>query len=202
MKSQSTILVAGIAALAFAAHAADGDFFRQARAGRQGRSRSRPAGRKQGHERRSARVRRDDGRSARSDEPEARRRSRKPKGIELPTTPSKAQLDSIKALQAKKGAQFDQEYLAEQVKAHEETVQLLKSEIASGQDPDAKAFAREILPTVESHLRKAYHLAGKDEMAEACPSSSLQVRVACTTLGRPGEARRAPVAQLDRAADF
>ena len=127
----------------------------------------------------------------------------KAKGIELPTTPSKAQLDSIKALQSKKGARFDQEYLAEQIKAHEQTVQLLKSEIASGQDPNAKAFAREILPTVESHLRKAYQLAGKDEMAEAlAPISSLQVPVACTTLGRPGEARRAPVAQLDRAADF
>ena len=36
----------------------------------------------------------------------------KAKGIELPATPSEAKLDSFKALQAKEGARFDQDYVA------------------------------------------------------------------------------------------
>jgi putative membrane protein len=40
-----------------------------------------------------------------------------------------------------------------QVKAHEETVALFQNEIAAGQDPDAKAFAKETLPTIRSHLK-------------------------------------------------
>ncbi len=169
MKTQSTFLVAGFAALAFAAHAAEGDFFQKLA---QGGKAEVAAGQLAENKGTSAEV--SEYGAMMVDQHGATNQKladlAKAKGIELPATPSKAQLDSFKALQAKKGARFDQEYLAEQIKAHEETVQLLKSEIASGQDPDAKAFAREILPTVESHLRKAYHLAGKDEMAEAVPN--------------------------------
>ncbi len=39
--------------------------------------------------------------------------------LTLPETPSEAQQDTMKALHAKSGAQFDQAYLAAQVKAHE-----------------------------------------------------------------------------------
>ncbi len=89
----------------------------------------------------------------------------KAKGVTLPTAPSETQTESIKALQAKDGARFDPEYIAFMVKIHEDSVKLLKSEIASGRDADTKAYAQEMLPTVESHLREAYRLAGKDEMA-------------------------------------
>jgi putative membrane protein len=85
------------------------------------------------------------------------------KGMTLPAAPSESQTEAMKDLQAKEGARFDQAYLAEQVKAHEEAVQLLKGQIASGEDADAKAFASELLPTVESHLRMAYQLTGKEE---------------------------------------
>ena len=76
----------------------------------------------------------------------------------------------MKALQSMEGARFDPAYVANQVKAHEEAIQLLKMEIAGSQDADTKAFAEQLLPTVESHLREAYHLAGKDEMAAAMPT--------------------------------
>ena len=89
------------------------------------------------------------------------------KGITLPTAPNETQRESIRELQAKTGARFDQEYVALQVKAHEASAQLLKSEIASGRDADTKAFALELLPTVQSHLREAYRLAGREEMAAA-----------------------------------
>ena len=86
----------------------------------------------------------------------------KAKGITLPTAPNEKQAESLKELQAKDGARFDPEYIAFMIRIHEDSAQLLKSEIATGRDADAKAFAQELLPTVESHLREAYRLAGKD----------------------------------------
>jgi putative membrane protein len=94
----------------------------------------------------------------------------KSKNVTLPTAPSKAQMDTYKALQAREGARFDAEYVAAMVKAHEETVSLLKSEIASGQDPATKALAQELLPTVQNHLNEAYKLAGKDDMSATKPN--------------------------------
>ena len=57
------------------------------------------------------------------------------------------------------------------VKAHEKTLGLLKSEIASG-DRDTKALAQELLPTVQSHLREAYRLTGEHDKAAALPSGN------------------------------
>ena len=91
------------------------------------------------------------------------------RNLTLPKTPSEAQQDTMKTLHAKTGAQFDQTYLAAQVKAHEETVAMLKAEIASGQDAEARSLARELLPTVETHLKEAYRLAGKEERAAELP---------------------------------
>jgi putative membrane protein len=85
----------------------------------------------------------------------------KAKGVTLPTSPDSAQATELKTLQSQQGAQFDQGYLASQVQAHEDAVQLLKSEIASGTDADTKALAQELLPTVEAHLREVSRLAGK-----------------------------------------
>jgi putative membrane protein len=84
------------------------------------------------------------------------------RNVTLPQTPSAEQKETMKGLQMQKGAQFDQAYVQAQVKAHEKTVAMLKAEIASGRDADTKALAQELLPTVESHLKEAYRLAGKD----------------------------------------
>ena len=89
--------------------------------------------------------------------------------LTLPKAPSEAQQDTMKALHARTGAHFEQAYLAAQVKAHEETVAMLKSEIASGQDAETKSLARELLPTVERHLKEAYRLAGKEERESEMP---------------------------------
>ena len=52
------------------------------------------------------------------------------------------------------GDTFDKSYIKSQIKAHQETIGLLKKEIASGQDPEAKAWATSVLPTVQDHLKK------------------------------------------------
>jgi putative membrane protein len=93
----------------------------------------------------------------------------KSKGMQEPITVSDDQKAALQALQATDGARFDAAYMAQMVKSHEESVQLLKSEIESGQDPATKAYAQEVLPTVEGHLRKAYELTGKEGKAATMP---------------------------------
>ena len=51
------------------------------------------------------------------------------------------------------GDTFDKSYIKGQVSAHRDAIALFKKEIASGQDPDAKAFAQKTLPTLRAHLK-------------------------------------------------
>ena len=81
------------------------------------------------------------------------------KGIELPDSPSLKQKAMNKKSDLKEGASFDADYIKGQVKAHEDTVSLLQKEIDNGKDPQAKAFAREMLPKVKMHLEHANKLA-------------------------------------------
>jgi putative membrane protein len=59
------------------------------------------------------------------------------------------------------GKEFDKQYIAGQIKDHRTVAELLRTESTSGQNPDAKAFAAETLPTVEAHLRQAESLGKK-----------------------------------------
>ena len=81
------------------------------------------------------------------------------KAIDLPGSSSTSQIAAKAKLEVLSGGTFDKSYVEEQVKAHRETVELLKKEIATGQDPDAKAFAQKVLPTVESHLHAINQIA-------------------------------------------
>jgi len=81
------------------------------------------------------------------------------KGIDLPGSSSTSQMAAKAKLEVLSGGTFDKSYVEDQVKAHRETVELLKKEIATGQDPDAKAFAQKVLPTVESHLHAINQIA-------------------------------------------
>ncbi len=49
-------------------------------------------------------------------------------------------------LEVLSGSTFDKSYIKSQISAHRDTIALLRKEISSGQDPDAKAFASEIYP--------------------------------------------------------
>jgi putative membrane protein len=84
------------------------------------------------------------------------------KGISLPDHGSMAQTATKAKLRVLSGDTFNKSYIKSQLKAHEETVALLKKEIATGQDPDAKAFAQSILPTVRSHLAAIRTLAAEN----------------------------------------
>jgi len=82
-------------------------------------------------------------------------------GVTLPTQLS-AEHQAMKGkLSELSGEAFDKEYLRGQLKDHEVTVILLRTQIDSGQNADAKGFASQTLPTVETHLRKVKELAAK-----------------------------------------
>ena len=80
-------------------------------------------------------------------------------GTELPTTSSASQMAAKAKLEVLSGDSFDKAYIKNQVSAHRDTEALLKKEIASGQDTNAKAFATDVLPTVKGHLRKIEKIA-------------------------------------------
>lgn len=84
------------------------------------------------------------------------------KSVKLPGSASVAQKAEYTKLKALSGDTFDKSYIKGQVTAHRKTVALLKKEIASGQDAEAKAFAQTVLPTVQSHLKAVNAIATAD----------------------------------------
>ena len=95
----------------------------------------------------------------------------KSKGVALPTAFSPEKTEMLNKLRSQEQPRFDQDYLAQQVTAHEKTRELLKTEIASGSSADTKSLAQEMLPTVETHLRELYRLTGQDAKAKSLSST-------------------------------
>jgi putative membrane protein len=81
------------------------------------------------------------------------------KNVDLPSTSSTGQMATKAKLEVLTGETFDKSYIKGQITAHQDTVALFKKEIASGQDAEAKAFAKETLPTVQAHLKKIQEIA-------------------------------------------
>jgi putative membrane protein len=83
----------------------------------------------------------------------------KSKNITLPANPSVAEMEARSKLQVLSGPAFDKSYIKGMIQDHEEDIAEFKKEAASGQDPDAKAFASATLPTLEAHLKKIQAIA-------------------------------------------
>jgi putative membrane protein len=75
------------------------------------------------------------------------------KNITLPANPSVAEIEAKSKLQVLSGQSFDKSYIKGMIKDHEEDIAEFKKEAASGQDPEARAFAGATLPTLEAHLK-------------------------------------------------
>jgi putative membrane protein len=84
------------------------------------------------------------------------------KNVTLPAHASAMQMAAKAKLDVLSGQTFDKAYIKNQIQAHKDTLALLRKEISSGQDPDAKAFALKILPTVQSHLKAANDIAAAE----------------------------------------
>ena len=59
----------------------------------------------------------------------------------------------LSELAGKQGDDFDKAYIEAQYKAHVETVELFKGYAQAGEDTRMRAFAAELLPTLEAHLQ-------------------------------------------------
>ena len=81
------------------------------------------------------------------------------KNIKLPKNEGLVNKTKEKTEDLHSGEGFDKSYIKSQIKAHEDTVELLQKEIDSGKDPDAQAFAKETLPKVKMHLDKIKEIA-------------------------------------------
>jgi putative membrane protein len=79
--------------------------------------------------------------------------------VKLPATPGVEQVAAAERLKLLSGDSFDKAYIKNQLEAHRDTVALFKKEIASGTDVQAKQFAADTLPTVQSHLEKIRKIA-------------------------------------------
>ena len=69
-------------------------------------------------------------------------------------------LDKAKKLmlQVQEGDSFDAAYAANQVKAHEQAIELYKEQAQNPESPELQAFAEKYLPTLEMHLLMAQKL--------------------------------------------
>src|SRR6267154_1929530 len=82
-----------------------------------------------------------------------------PKNISLPTSASMGLMATKAKLEVLSGDTFDKSYIKGMIKDHEEDIAMFSREAASGQDPDAKAFAVATLPTLRAHLKKIRSIA-------------------------------------------
>jgi len=63
-------------------------------------------------------------------------------------------------LSGMRGADFDREYMASQVKDHKEAVSLFEKQSKSGSDEDLRRLAEKMLPTLKEHLMMAQEVHG------------------------------------------
>jgi putative membrane protein len=68
----------------------------------------------------------------------------------------------ISTLKADRGAAFDRNYVNGQVEYQKGNAALFEQEIQNGSDPDLKAFARQTLPKIVDHLKRAETLAAAE----------------------------------------
>lgn len=84
------------------------------------------------------------------------------KDIKLPTSASVSEMATHAKLKLESGDTFDKAYIKDQVSAHRAAIRLLRKEIATGQDADARDFAKSVLPTIQGHLKSINALAAAD----------------------------------------
>lgn len=78
------------------------------------------------------------------------------RGFALPRDASAMEQAKLTLLQSEDRGRFDGEFLRIfGVQAHREAVELFERERAHGKDPELKAFAASVLPTLREHLRIA-----------------------------------------------
>jgi putative membrane protein len=79
-------------------------------------------------------------------------------GAQLPTTLDHDAQSMVDRVQKMRGTELDRTYIRDMVEDHENDVRSFQKEAQSGQNPQVKAFAQEMLPALQQHLAEAQDL--------------------------------------------
>jgi putative membrane protein len=85
----------------------------------------------------------------------------KEKNFELPTELPYYLTAQYSALVRNQDANFGSQYLNDQIASHESALAIFQEEAATGTDPDIKAAAADVIPTIQENLATLKKLAGK-----------------------------------------
>lgn len=98
------------------------------------------------------------------------------RGMQLPAGEDRAGHRDMQRLGALSGADFDRTYMRMMVSDHRKTVAEFQQAAKSAQDPEVKAFASRLLPTLQAHLDQAQRvhegLAGRTGGAASAASAA------------------------------
>ncbi|HKB90194.1 MAG TPA: DUF4142 domain-containing protein [Opitutaceae bacterium] len=75
------------------------------------------------------------------------------KNVDIKKPEEKGREDDYKSLSKKTGKDFDEAYVKQMVKDHDEAVELFGKAAKDGKDPEVVAFANKYLPTLNDHLQ-------------------------------------------------
>lgn len=78
----------------------------------------------------------------------------KKKNITLPESVDADHQKKIADLEKKHGKDFNRAYADAMIDGHKKTLDLMNKEAKDGRDPDLKAFAAKLAPTVQTHLNE------------------------------------------------
>jgi putative membrane protein len=84
------------------------------------------------------------------------------KGIALASDLDKKHQAMLDALGTASDKEFTKDYVAAQLKGHQQAVSLFSEESKVGKDADLRSFAGETLPTLEAHLEHVKKVADRD----------------------------------------
>jgi putative membrane protein len=95
------------------------------------------------------------------------------KGVKLPTEPDMKHKASAKLLSALEGDKFDKRYMSQGgLSDHRDTHKLLSRVQDRATDPDLKALAAKMLPTVDQHMTMAQEISGEKSATGTSGTSS------------------------------
>jgi putative membrane protein len=88
----------------------------------------------------------------------------------LPDEPTADHKTLALQLESAPVADFDRLYIDGQVRDHEDQISLLEMEVSSGDHPELKKFAADLLPVVREHLQLSKQLATELKEASTAPA--------------------------------
>ncbi len=77
------------------------------------------------------------------------------RGVQLPNALDSEHAQKLKQLGSASGAAFSREFKTQQIKGHQEAIQLFRDYAASGDNQDLRTFAQNSIAILERHLQRA-----------------------------------------------